>query len=187
MNREQAEQRALELYPTPKEFEGGYHNLFRRAERKAYLQCWEDMNEQQEQNIKSGVKEDILNELFPEFKARDWVVGWHSEKHSDELHKKAWQVRKVDCMYIYPVGLNSVMTYPKYIRHATPEEIEAATWKEGELYRVHDTCNWLVRVSAEKVGEFYLSGAYDGLTFEYDKYEKLNTCSCGFCVKEKEG
>lgn len=134
-----------------------------------------------------GAEDDIINELFPEFKAGEWVVGWHNEGHPNKLHEKAWQIEKVDDTYAHPVGIYDSETGLCDIRHATPEEIEAATWKEGELYRVHDTCNWLVRVSAEKVGEFYLSGAYDGLTFKYDKYEKINTCRCGFCVKEKEG
>ena len=53
MTRKQAEQRALELYP--KEYGGYNSNLIKKTEREAYLQCWDDLNEQQEQ--KSDTKQ----------------------------------------------------------------------------------------------------------------------------------
>lgn len=131
-------------------------------------------------------KEDILNELFPpEFKAGEWVVGWHNHIHVDDRHKKAWKIYMVKDGSAYMV--DSTNTCIENIRHATPEEIEAATWKEGELYRVKKDGGWCVRVASPIVGHFYAYGYYEGRVTPWEDYEKLNTCSCGFCVKEKEG
>jgi hypothetical protein len=144
--------------------------------------------EQVKKALNNRTKEDILNELFPpEFKAGEWVIGWHSKSTPDNFHEKAWQIEEIKGKYVYRVGLEGYNTEIDNIRHATPEEIESATWKEGELYRVKKERGWCLRVSANVVGHFYIYGYYDGQPIPCKTYEKIQTCSCGFCVKKKEG
>jgi hypothetical protein len=139
------------------------------------------------------MKEDMLNELFPEFKAGDYLTP---------IERNTGMAARTGCVCLVEHNTETGQVIVKWIsetsqhdgdyhysnfRHATPEEIESATWKEGELYRVNTGGDCWVRVSSKSVGWFYNGGRYEGVCTYYDKYEKINTCRCGFCVKEKEG
>jgi hypothetical protein len=135
-------------------------------------------------------KEDILNELFPpKFKAGDYLTPIDDDTLMCATRGCVCLVNSLSKDYVNVEWISETDQhdgnyYLSRFRHATPEEIEAATWKEGELYKV---LHQYVRISAKTVGEFYNNGAYKGGTSKFDIYEKLNTCRCGFCVKEKEG
>ena len=58
-------------------------------------------------------------------------------------------------------------------RNATPEEIAAAEWEEGKPYKVWFANGCAVRISANKVGNFYVDGNFQGESTKHDKYEKL--------------
>jgi hypothetical protein len=83
----------------------------------------------------------------PEFKVGDWVVGWHVD--CIDYRTKAWEIGKIDGGYVN-VKDTDHNTGIKQIRHATPEEIEAAktknfkvgnfeiTVKNGKAYHKND-------------------------------------------------
>jgi len=127
--------------------------------------------------VYEGAEKEILNELFPpEFKVGDWVV---IGKDNDYYVNKSGEIgritklKKISCEV--DCGHSSLGNSHNYcnLRHATPEEIAAAEWEEGEVYIV-----WLgeieaVRVASSEVGRFYQNGEFKGKTLKHDKYEKL--------------
>jgi len=118
--------------------------------------------------------EKILNELFPpEFKVGDWVVGWGHDHSIYDRHKVAWRIGQVNGDKVHPSNNLSGETQIENIRHATPEEIAASEWEEGKPYKVRIGGDWMVRISADKVGRFYNNGYFEGCIFKNDKYEKL--------------
>ena len=131
-------------------------------------------------HINGVIVDKILNELFPpEFKVGDWVVcpekpsdtfkyGWDSDM--DDLIGEALEVSSFKHGALVAAGW---IWSTKWVRHATHEEIAAAEWEEGAVYKVWFANGCAVRISTNKVGEFYSSGFYDGDTVKYDKYEKL--------------
>ena len=114
-----------------------------------------------------------LNELFhPEFRVRDWVVGWHNNREG--LRDNAWQIELFDKHgQAVPNGKKGYGTTIECLRHATSEEIAAAEWEGGKPYKVWREGEPIVYISSDKVGFFYGSGRFDGRSYEYDKYEKL--------------
>jgi len=120
--------------------------------------------------------QELLNELFPpEFKVGDKVMV--TSKRTAESKKLYGKVVELKNVTTNTVSTYTTMTHGMFfdeVRHATPEEIAAAEWEEGKVYRVWDSNGVKrVRVSSNKVGKFYTHGCYEGNTNHYDKYEKL--------------
>lgn len=75
MNKEQAEKRALELYPDET-------SAIPYSQRKAYLQCWEDMNAKQSEKPQEQ-RVDILSEKIES--TLSYTNGW---KIDNETYSK---------------------------------------------------------------------------------------------------
>jgi len=124
-------------------------------------------------------KEEILNELFPpEFKVGDkvmvtkipesnhWICNTNRRLFTLEggIENGFYGTGGAGHMY----GLEGCE-----FRHATPEEIAAAEWEEGNPYKLMHANDEEVCISANEVGQFYKEGRFKGDTFKHDKYEKL--------------
>jgi len=135
-----------------------------------------------------GADKMILNELFPpEFKVDQYAIRiWPSGKET--LGKVVFKNGQLywQCEESYEgeggvekggwYGLVSNYTNGKSsskLRHATPEEIAEAEWKEGAVYKVYSGSGWYVRIASDMVGWFYCNGRVEGSTTEYTTYEKI--------------
>jgi len=124
-------------------------------------------------------KQVILNELFPpEFKVGDWVVVLEADEfyfNSEQgVAKKIVEVYSdlSETRYLLKFKDGSTHSYTD-IRHATPEEIAAATWEANKPYKVWSGNYCRVRMSSDEVGMFYADGTFHGKTIHYENYEKL--------------
>lgn len=141
-------------------------------------------------HINGVIVDKIINELFPpEFnpKEGEWIVKKWEDGDVDIIHltKKAgyclysqdYYVRNKKHDLTKEAGLIDVKQMIEDIRiklrHATPEEIATAEWEEGKPYKVWFVDGCAVRVSANKVGHFYVGGSFEGESVKQDKYEKL--------------
>lgn len=131
-----------------------------------------------EQYLTPITKESILNELFPSFKVGDYLTPIETNGALNAKTGDICIVDSIDAEYVYVEWITYVRQnnggYSRFnFRHATPEEIAAAEWEEGKVYRVWHYDEWRVRVSAKEVGCFYLEGSFEGVTRKHIKYEKL--------------
>ena len=111
----------------------------------------------------------ILNELFPpDFKIGDWVV-WRLS--NDKAPYKILSIEPFKVNHRFGSYGNSFDF--DNIRHATPEEIAAATWDANKPYKVWIEDKEAVRISSDEVGRFYACGYFGGGCFTHEKYEKL--------------
>jgi len=134
--------------------------------------------------VYEGAEKEILNELFPSFKIGDYFVcperpinpdlrnyGW--DKQMDLLVGSVMKVGGFDGDLAIEDEEHEYSWAVEWVRHATPEEIAAAEWEEGKFYRVWIRDEWMVRISACRVGWFYDHGSFAGASTKHDKYEKL--------------
>jgi len=123
--------------------------------------------------VSDKLADEILTELFP-FKIGDkvMVIG----KSTVEARSLNGDVVEIKNVTNSTVSTCTGMYYGMHlceVRHATPEEIAAAEWEEGKLYKVFIRGEEAVRVSSSEVGKFYSNGFFSGHAFDFDKYEKL--------------
>lgn len=76
-----------------------------------------------------------MGEEKREFIEDDWVIGWHCEC---DYKTKAWQVGQTDVDYAWVKG-QTHHTWYENLRHATPEEIAAAT--QQKIFTIEDVRN----------------------------------------------
>lgn len=129
--------------------------------------------------VYEGAEKEILNELFqPEFKVGDWVVVLETDEfYFNSEYGVAKQIVEIysqfsPIRYELKFRDGSTNNYTD-MRHATPEEIAAATWEANKPYKVYDHGRETVYISAEEIGHFYKHGWFDGKKIQFDKYEKL--------------
>jgi len=132
--REQAEQRALELYPEGEDGELSSHINLRK--RESYIQCWEDM--QSIKNITQSTDESVnvsksnQKELLCEMMRKDEESGVYDDIISHALRKGSKGVVMPKCVRLGDLNKNNQLrgAAKDIITHTT--QMFAEKWGFGE-------------------------------------------------------
>tara|TARA_R110001632_G_scaffold115208_1_gene226654 strand:+ start:3598 stop:4077 length:480 start_codon:yes stop_codon:yes gene_type:complete len=95
MTKEQAEKKALELYPIRKEFEGGMINIQARLQQEAYLKCYEDMSKvkpvsKETSSLVSAVCEHLNKRLGLENRKKHRPTTASTKRHISAREKEGY-------------------------------------------------------------------------------------------------